>query len=77
MKYVDGKIALPKGPGLGVELDRAKLDEYAALYRQTGGYPYDRDPERPEWFAITPESRFAAPRSAGARPARKQTKRHS
>ena len=22
LQYVDGKIALPKGPGLGVELDR-------------------------------------------------------
>jgi glucarate dehydratase len=77
MKYVDGKIALPKGPGLGVELDRAKLDEYAALYRQTGGYPYDRDPERPEWYAIIPESRFAEPRSPGTRPARKQAKRRA
>jgi glucarate dehydratase len=72
-----GKIAVPKGPGLGVELDRAKLEEYAELYRRTGGYPYDRDPERPDWFAIIPESRFALPKNTRARPARKRAKRRS
>ena len=44
MPYRDGKIALPKGPGLGVELDRDKVAEYAELYRELGGYAYDRDP---------------------------------
>jgi glucarate dehydratase len=77
MKYVDGKIAVPKGMGLGVELDRAKLHEYSELYRQTGNYPYDRDPERPEWFAVIPETRFAKSRSSGARPTRKPAKRRS
>ena len=65
MRYVDGKIALPKGPGLGIELDRAKLEEYSELFRQTGGYPYDRDPERPEWFSIIPEARFAQSKKSG------------
>jgi glucarate dehydratase len=59
MKYVGGSIKLPKGAGLGVELDRAKLEKYADLYRELGGYPYDRDPHRPEWYSITPEKRFA------------------
>src|SRR5262245_40284757 len=31
LAYVDGAIAVPKGPGLGVTLDRAKLAQYAAL----------------------------------------------
>ena len=31
LHYVDGKIALPTGPGLGVELDRDKLAQYAEL----------------------------------------------
>ncbi|HTU35909.1 MAG TPA: enolase C-terminal domain-like protein [Candidatus Acidoferrum sp.] len=75
MKYVDGKIAVPRGTGLGIDLDRAKLEEYAELYRQTGRYPYDRDPERPEWYAIIPESRFAEPKGARARPAEKRTRR--
>ena len=37
MKYVDGKIALPTGPGLGVKLDRDKLQQYAELFRREGG----------------------------------------
>jgi glucarate dehydratase len=61
MKYLDGKIALPTAPGLGVELDRDKLQKYAELFRREGGYAYDRDPKRPEWFAIVPETRFAQP----------------
>jgi glucarate dehydratase len=61
MQYVDGAIALPSGPGLGVELDRDKLAHYAEYYKEVGGYTYDRDPTRPDWYAITPESRFASP----------------
>ena len=59
MKYVDGKIAVPQALGLGVELDRDKVQEYAELFRQTGDYAYDRDPERPKWFAVMPERRFS------------------
>jgi glucarate dehydratase len=61
MKYLDGKIAVPTGTGLGVELDRDRMREYAELFRRTGGYAYDRDPERPQWFAVVPETRFARP----------------
>ncbi|MBZ5565111.1 MAG: mandelate racemase [Acidobacteriia bacterium] len=64
MKYVEGKIAVPSGPGLGVTLDAEKMQQYAELYRSTGGYPYDRDPHRPDWFAVVPERRFAQPKSA-------------
>ncbi|TDC13433.1 enolase C-terminal domain-like protein, partial [Kribbella albertanoniae] len=41
LPYADGAIAVPDGPGLGVELDRDKLAEYAALYGELGNYPYD------------------------------------
>ncbi|WP_214318501.1 enolase C-terminal domain-like protein [Nonomuraea sediminis] len=61
LPYADGRIAVPTGPGLGVKLDRARLDEYAELYRKQGGYPYDRDPGRPGWFAQVPNERFADP----------------
>ena len=61
MVYRDGKIALPKGPGLGVELDRDKLEKYADLYRKVGGYTYDRDPGRPGWYTVLPERNFADP----------------
>lgn len=61
MKYVDGAIDVPKGPGLGVELDRDKLRQYAEYYKEVGGYTYDRDPTRPDWYALVPESRWADP----------------
>jgi len=32
----DGKIRLPDGPGLGVELDREKFEKYAALNKKEG-----------------------------------------
>jgi len=59
MPYVDGAIAVPSGPGLGVTLDRDRLDRYAELYRELGGYAYDRDPGRPDWFALVPGRDFA------------------
>jgi glucarate dehydratase len=61
MRYVAGEIRVPSGPGLGVALDREKLGLYAELYRKLGGYPYDRDPTRPDWFAISPARDFAPP----------------
>src|SRR5271169_1080641 len=32
--YRGGAIEVPKGPGLGVELDRDKLNEYAELFKR-------------------------------------------
>ncbi|WP_049556583.1 enolase C-terminal domain-like protein [Nonomuraea sp. SBT364] len=61
MAYSEGAIAVPQGPGLGVRLDRERMARYAELYRETGGYPYDRDPGRPGWFARVPNERFADP----------------
>ncbi|HVL81017.1 MAG TPA: enolase C-terminal domain-like protein, partial [Actinomycetota bacterium] len=61
MRYVDGEIAVPSGPGLGVTLDRDRLERYSELYRELGGYAYDRDPQRPDWYPLVPESRFADP----------------
>ena len=60
-KYHNGAITLPKGPGLGVELDRDKLGLYAEHFRQHGGYDYDRDPARPNWYSVFPEVNFANP----------------
>jgi glucarate dehydratase len=65
LQYRNGCIALPKGPGLGVELDHDKLAEYAEHFRRHGGYAYDRDPMRPDWYSIFPERNFAD-RSKGA-----------
>ena len=61
MPYVDGSIAVPDGPGLGIELDRDRVLRYAELYKKLGPYPYDRDPRRPDWYSIWPETRWAKP----------------
>jgi len=61
MRYDNGAIAVPNGPGLGVKLDREKLREYSELYQRLGGYPYDRDPGRPAWTPIVPNDRWADP----------------
>ena len=61
MPYSGGCIAVPEGHGLGVDLDRDKLQRYAELYRELGSYTYDRDPHRPGWFSIWPETRWARP----------------
>ena len=57
MPYENGAIKVPTGPGLGVELDRAKLLQYAEYYKEHGGYPYDRDPGRPGWFSLVPNTK--------------------
>ncbi len=61
MPYAEGRIAVPTGNGLGVRLDRDKLGQYAELYRELGGYAYDRDPQRPGWFAMVPGQDYATP----------------
>jgi glucarate dehydratase len=61
MQYEGGAIAVPDGPGLGVKLNRDKLNQYAELYKRLGGYPYDRDPLRPDWSPLVPNDRWANP----------------
>jgi glucarate dehydratase len=61
LRYEDGAIAVPTGPGLGVTVSAAKLAQYAEYFREVGSYTYDRDPGRPAWFALTPECNFADP----------------
>jgi glucarate dehydratase len=58
-KYVDGHIAVPTGPGLGVELDEEKVGRYAEEYKQQGHYHYNRDPGRPDWVMSIPGFRYA------------------
>jgi glucarate dehydratase len=64
LAYEGGAIAVPTGPGLGVELDREKLARYAELYRRLGPYPYDQDPLRPGWAPTIPNDRWADPSDA-------------
>jgi glucarate dehydratase len=62
MKYENGKIRVPDGAGLGVKLDRDKLAEYSELYKRLGNYPYDKDPLRPDWSPVVPNTRWADPK---------------
>ena len=59
LSYQDGTIMVPDAPGLGVTMDRDRLQQYAEAFQREGGYPYDRDPSRPGWFALVPNTRWA------------------
>lgn len=61
LPYRNGAIAVPTGPGLGVEVDQEKLAQYAEHFKEVGGYAYDRDPGRADWYTIMPERNFADP----------------
>jgi glucarate dehydratase len=61
LQYDVGRISVPSGPGLGVSLDKEKVAQYAELYRELGGYPYDRDPGRPGWYPFVPNEAWADP----------------
>ena len=63
-QYRGGSIAVPDGPGLGVKLDRDKLNEYHDLFLRLGTYPYDQDPLRPGWTPLIPNERWADPEDA-------------
>jgi glucarate dehydratase len=60
-EYQNGRIKVPEKAGLGVKLNRDKLNEYSELYKRLGGYNYDKDPLRPEWSPIVPNTRWADP----------------
>jgi glucarate dehydratase len=64
LKYEDGAIAVPSGPGLGVKLDPEKVAEYRELYQRLGSYPYDQDPLRRGWTPTIPNDRWADPLDA-------------
>jgi glucarate dehydratase len=61
LEYQGGAIRVPRTPGLGVRLDRDRLERYAELYKELEGYPYDRDPGRPGAYALVPKQRFSDP----------------
>ena len=64
MKYENGSISVPSGPGLGVKLNHDKVREYAELYKELGNYPYDQDPGRPGWTPLIPNDRWADPKDS-------------
>jgi glucarate dehydratase len=61
LRYENGALRVPEGPGLGVRLDRNKLREFEELYRELGDYAYDQDPGRSDWIPLVPNDRWANP----------------
>ncbi len=49
LRYVNGAIEVPKGPGLGVELDEAKCEQYQNLYAEIHEEPHNRGYFYPKW----------------------------
>lgn len=54
MKYEDGCIRVPTGPGLGVKLNEAKMKRYEKYFEENGDYyaRFHADPRRPEWYPV-------------------------
>ncbi|AEI51977.1 enolase C-terminal domain-like protein [Runella slithyformis] len=52
MKYENGCIKVPTGPGLGVSLDEDKMKFYEKYYEGKGDYyaRFHQDPYRPDWY---------------------------
>ncbi len=52
MKYKNGCIKVPTGPGLGVKLDEDKMKFYEKYYEEKGDYyaRFHQDPYRPDWY---------------------------
>jgi glucarate dehydratase len=61
MRFVDGSLPVPTGPGLGVSLDAERVARYHEAYRRLGSYPYDQDPGRPGWAPVIPQPTWADP----------------
>ncbi|RRJ95042.1 glucarate dehydratase [Opitutaceae bacterium TAV4] len=54
MKYKNGCLPVPRGPGLGVTLDEDKMAKYEREYEKRGDYyaRFHADPRRPDWYPI-------------------------
>lgn len=56
LPFRNGSIAVPTGPGLGVELDPDRLARAEEMFRRRGDYyaRFHEDTRRPDWFPINP-----------------------
>jgi glucarate dehydratase len=52
MKYENGTIKVPRGPGLGVALDEEKMEKYERYFEAKGDYyaRFHQDPYQPDWY---------------------------
>ncbi len=54
LRYIDGHMAVPTGPGLGVEVDWDKVGRYHEAYLKSGHVNEFFDPRRPDWVPALP-----------------------
>ncbi len=54
LRWKNGSVTLPRGPGLGVTIDREKLEKYHRLYLKKGDEIEFFDPHRPGWIPHVP-----------------------
>jgi len=52
--FEDGHLRVPTAPGLGVEIDRDKLDRYHRYYEEHTEVNEFYDPYRPGWVPALP-----------------------
>jgi glucarate dehydratase len=55
LKYKNGKMTVPVGPGLGVALDRDKLAKYNELSKKQQMGSWIEDPRRPGAITCQPK----------------------
>jgi glucarate dehydratase len=53
-QYEQGQFRVPDKPGLGVEIDREKLEKYARYYKEKGEAGEFLDYARPDWIPTLP-----------------------
>lgn len=54
-EFQNGALSVPTKPGLGVTIDRQKLEKYSKLYDEIGEYKFfGFDPRKPKWFPRIP-----------------------
>jgi glucarate dehydratase len=49
LDYADGTVSVPRGPGLGVELDPERFAAAVERHRVEGDLPSQGDPHRPDF----------------------------
>ncbi len=54
LDFHNGTMTVPEGSGLGIELDRKKIQKYADLYKSQGGYSIYETPKREMMKKILP-----------------------
>jgi glucarate dehydratase len=53
-RFEEGRLAVPEGPGLGVELDRDALERHHRMYIEHGSRDEFQDELRKDWRAFLP-----------------------